>query len=91
MMENELMIWKWLIVGGDNNEDESVVLSYHSQIGTIMETMGVNLLTPAFSHRQFYVAVSREKNWRRIFILLGPETEGQTKNIVYQDTCIIIM
>jgi hypothetical protein len=50
--------------------------------------VGVNLTTPVFSHGQFYVAVSRGTNWRRVFILLGAGTEGKTENIVYKDVLL---
>jgi hypothetical protein len=56
--------------------------------GQSLETVGVNLTTPVFSHGQFYVAVSRGTNWRRVFILLGEGTEGKTENIVYKDVLL---
>jgi hypothetical protein len=56
--------------------------------GQSLQTVGINLLTPVFSHGQFYVAVSRATNWRRVFILLGEGTQGKTENIVYPDVLL---
>jgi predicted alpha/beta hydrolase family esterase len=56
--------------------------------GQSLQTVGINLMTPVFSHGQFYVAVSRATNWHRVFILLGEGTEGKTENIVYPDVLL---
>ena len=54
--------------------------------GQSLGTVGIDLCYPVFSHGQFYVAVSRGRNWGRVRILLGEqETRNQTTNIVYKE------
>jgi ATP-dependent exoDNAse (exonuclease V) alpha subunit len=52
--------------------------------GQSLTTVGVYLWTPAFSHGQLYVALSRVTDVRNLTVLL-PENETKTVNIVYPE------
>ena len=51
--------------------------------GQSLGTVGIDLDYPVFSHGQFYVSVSRARNWGGVQILLGEkEIRNETSNIV---------
>jgi ATP-dependent DNA helicase PIF1 len=52
--------------------------------GQSFEQVGVDLRTPAFTHGQFYVAVSRVSSATGLHVLL-PDTVHTTENIVYPE------
>ena len=54
--------------------------------GQSLGTVGIDLGYAVFSHGQYYVAVSRARNWGRVQILLEEqETRNETSNIVYKE------
>jgi ATP-dependent exoDNAse (exonuclease V) alpha subunit len=52
--------------------------------GQYLSIVGINLQTPAFSHGQLYVALSRVTDVRNLTVLL-PENELKTVNVVYPE------
>jgi ATP-dependent exoDNAse (exonuclease V) alpha subunit len=56
--------------------------------GQSLETVGLNLTSPVFSHGQLYVGVSRGTNWRRVKVLLNEGSGGRTQNIVYPNVIL---
>ena len=52
--------------------------------GQSLETIGIDLRFPAFSHGQLYVALSRVTDASRLLVLL-PQNINRTLNIVYPD------
>jgi hypothetical protein len=53
--------------------------------GQSLRVVGLNLQTPVFAHGQLYVALSRCQDCRNLFILLRPDKNGVTENIVYRE------
>lgn len=50
--------------------------------------IGVDLRSPCFSHGQFYVAMTRSKDLRHLYVLLPLDNDGQpgrTANIVWSE------
>ena len=57
--------------------------------GQSLQTVGMDLRTSAFAHGQFYVAVSRVTNVRKLFALWASDQERKTENIVYPEVLLI--
>ena len=53
--------------------------------GQTLEVVGVDLRTPAFSHGQLYVALSRVTDVRKLLVLYQPDCDRTTDNIVYTE------
>lgn len=53
--------------------------------GQSLDTVGVDLQMPVFSHGQFYVALSRVTNVSNLTVLLPANGDGRTENIVYTE------
>jgi ATP-dependent DNA helicase PIF1 len=53
--------------------------------GQSLQTVGLYLQEPVFTHGQLYVALSRCTDCRNLWVALPPENNRQTKNIVYTD------
>lgn len=56
--------------------------------GQSVKYVGIDLRTPVFTHGQLYVALSRCTAFHRISILLPPEQEATTTNIVYPEVLL---
>ena len=53
--------------------------------GQSLHTVGLHLPTPVFAHGQLYVALSRCTDSRNLRILLPPNSNRRTLNIVYRE------
>ena len=53
--------------------------------GQSLDRVGIYLNDPVFAHGQLYVALSRCTDRRNLKVLLPPNTDGTTANIVYRD------
>ena len=53
--------------------------------GQSLRVVGLHLLNPVFAHGQLYVALSRCTDCRNLSILLPPDGNGHTDNIVYKE------
>ncbi len=53
--------------------------------GQSFETVGIDLRTPAFSHGQFYVAVSRTSSVASLHVLMTNQETRTTSNIIYPE------
>lgn len=53
--------------------------------GQSMDHLGADLTTPAFTHGQLYVALSRATHVDNIEVALPPANSGRTANIVFKD------
>jgi ATP-dependent exoDNAse (exonuclease V) alpha subunit len=53
--------------------------------GSTLESVGLYLNEPVFSHGQLYVALSRVSSLKKIFIATNSEIEGRTRNVVYRE------
>jgi len=53
--------------------------------GQSFRVVGLHLLTPVFAHGQLYVALSRCTDSRDLHILLPPDSNGCTGNVVYKE------
>jgi ATP-dependent exoDNAse (exonuclease V), alpha subunit - helicase superfamily I member len=56
--------------------------------GQSLRIVGLHLLTPVFAHGQLYVALSRSTDFRNLHILLPPDSDGRTDNVVYKEVLI---
>ncbi|HEV7738154.1 MAG TPA: AAA family ATPase [Chlamydiales bacterium] len=56
--------------------------------GQSLDTVGLNIFSPVFSHGQLYVGMSRGTNWRKVKVLLTEGSNGMTQNIVYPDVLL---
>ena len=54
--------------------------------GQSLGMVGLDLHDPVFAHGQFYVGVSRGRNWSKVKVLLRESRE--TTNIVYKDVLL---
>ena len=53
--------------------------------GQSLDTVGVDLRMPVFTHGQFYVALSRVTNVANLTVLLPANGDGKTDNVVYPE------
>ena len=54
-----------------------------------MKFVGLNLRSPAFTHGQFYVAVSRVTSVSNLKVIWNEEVEeGKTQNVVYKEVLL---
>jgi len=60
-------------------------MSINKVQGQSLDRVGINLNNPVFAHGQLYVALSRCTNRRNLKILLPPNANGTTPNIVYRE------
>jgi hypothetical protein len=58
--------------------------------GQSLQNVGVDLRTPAFSHGQLYVALSRVTDVQRLSIIMSPDVQ-YTQNIVWREVLEAIM
>ena len=58
-------------------------MTVHKAQGQTFKTVGLDLMSPCFSHGQLYVAMSRTGNPMNIFSLF--EKERKTRNVVYNE------
>ena len=57
--------------------------------GQSVKHVGLNLTAPAFTHKQFYVAISRVTSVSNIkMIWVEKEREAKSKNIVYREVLL---
>lgn len=56
--------------------------------GQSLDTVGVDLRSPAFTHGQLYVALSRVTNVSRLCVLLSDQGNGTTTNVVYPEVLL---
>ncbi|KAL5709981.1 DNA helicase [Ranunculus cassubicifolius] len=56
--------------------------------GQSVKYVGVDLRNEVFSHGQLYVALSRCTSASRISVLLPPDSNNETKNIVYPEVLL---
>lgn len=56
--------------------------------GQFLDTVGVGLQSPAFTHSQLYVAFLQVTNVSRLCVLLPEEGDGRTTNIVYPEVLL---
>jgi ATP-dependent exoDNAse (exonuclease V) alpha subunit len=57
--------------------------------GQSLGYVGLDLRSPVFSHGQFYVGVSRGKNWSNVKVLLDKDkADKKTQNIVYPEVLL---
>ena len=56
--------------------------------GQTLDVVGVDLRSPAFSHGQLYVALSRVTDVRKLFVLYYPESNRATDNVVYEEVLL---
>jgi len=56
--------------------------------GQSLEHVGVDLRTPAFTHGQLYVALSRVTSLYGLTLLPSEQSHTQTHNIVYPDVLL---
>ena len=57
----------------------------HKSQGLTFEFVGVDLCTPVFNHGMFDVAFSRVKRQNSLKVLLPPEKERRTYNVVWKE------
>jgi ATP-dependent DNA helicase PIF1 len=60
-------------------------MSINKAQGQSLNRVGVYLNNPVFAHGQLYVALSRCTDCRNLRILLPPNSNGRTTNIVYSE------
>jgi len=60
-------------------------MSINKAQGQSLDRVGIYLNNPVFAHGQLYVALSRCTNQRNLKILLLPNANRRTPNIVYQE------
>ena len=53
--------------------------------GQSLNTVGIDLRAPAFTHGQFYVAVSHTSSTTGLHVLLTNQERKETVNIVYPE------
>ena len=53
-----------------------------------IERVAVDLRTPAFSHGQFYVAMSRVTDVRNLTVLCGVDGGRRVENVVYPEALV---
>ena len=58
-------------------------MTVHKAQGQTFKTVGLDLMSPCFSHGQLYVAMSRTGNPKDMFSLF--ENEERTRNVVYSE------
>ena len=56
--------------------------------GQSLPSVGIDLRSPAFTHGQLYVALSRVMNLANLTVLLPDDGDGRTDNIVYSEVLI---
>ena len=56
--------------------------------GQSLHTVGIDLRQPVFSHGQLYVALSRTTSSHRVHVLLPPNSENKTPNVVYPEALL---
>jgi ATP-dependent DNA helicase PIF1 len=59
-------------------------MSINKAQGQSLDRVGIYLNNPVFAHGQLYVALSRCTDSRNLRILLPPNSDGRTTNIVYK-------
>ena len=60
-------------------------MSINKAQGQSLDRVGIYLNNPVFAHGQLYVALSRCTDRRNLKVLLPPNANGMTQNIVYQE------
>ena len=60
-------------------------MSIHKAQGQSLDRVGIYLNNPVFAHGQLYVALSRCTDSRNLRILLPPNSNRRTPNIVYRE------
>jgi hypothetical protein len=60
-------------------------MSINKAQGQSLDRVGIYLNNPVFTHGQLYVALSRCTDRRNLKILLPPNANGRTPNIVYRE------
>ena len=56
--------------------------------GQSLHTVGVDLCQPVFSHGQLYVALSRATSSHSVHVLLSPDSQNKTRNVVYPEVLL---
>ena len=60
-------------------------ITVHKSQGQTFEFVGVDLRTPVFNHGMLYIAFSRVKRQNSLKVLLPPENERRTYNVVWKE------
>ena len=60
-------------------------MSINKVQGQSLDQVGISLNNPVFAHGQLYVALSRCTDCRNIRILLPPNSDRKTSNIIYRE------
>jgi len=63
-------------------------MTVHKSQGQSLEQVGVDLRTPAFTHGQLYVALSRVTSLDGLTLLLSEQSTTQTDNVVYPEVLL---
>ena len=58
------------------------IITINKAQGQTLNMINVDLRSQPFSHGQFYVALLRVTDVSRLIVLLRPDAEGKTENIV---------
>ena len=56
--------------------------------GQSLHTVGIDLCQPVFSHGHFYVALSCATSSHHVHVLLPPNSENKTPNVVYPEVLL---
>ena len=56
--------------------------------GQSLHTVGIDLHQPVFSHGQLYIALSHATSSHRVHVLLPPNSENKTPNVVYPEVLL---
>ena len=60
-------------------------MSINKAQGQSLDRVGIYLKNPVFAHGQLYVALSRCTNSQNLRVLLPPNADRRTPNIVYKE------
>ena len=56
--------------------------------GQSLHTVGIDLCQPVFSHGQLYVALSHATSSHCVHVLLPPNSENKTLDVVYPEVLL---